>query len=418
MSAERDAIRAAWRSAMWSRWVLRSRADIERRQAKLWRAMAATVARTPAIAHLAGRPLEAFPVVEPAAIRADFPNWNTRGVTRDAAQAAAAEAERGGAGEVAPGVVAGFSTGSWTTRGFFLTGPQERARYVGQALARLLSPRDLIRGAHITLVLRADNQLYRDVEQAGRFRFRFYGLDMDAERRLEALNADPPDYLIAPAHILAALARTPSYKRRAATSRLRRLFWGAEPMGYDERAWIAGELGTWPDPIYQATEGFLGAPCRFGTLHLNEDAMVIELEPVEGTGVFRPVVTDLHRTTQPMVRVRLDDLVEPVDRPCRCGSPMRVIRPVEGRVSDLWRWPDRTVRPARVWSAMEAALGPSAEWSAEASPAGVRVQCGLPRQDAVREALAPLIGDRPIAFGPDGRNAGAFPKRRRVRWRD
>jgi hypothetical protein len=63
---------------------------------------------------------------------------------------------------------------------------------------------------------------------------------------------------------------------------LRRLFYGAETLNATERAFVTKRLGRRPDPIYQATEGFLGAPCRLGTLHLNEDAMIIERAPLGG----------------------------------------------------------------------------------------------------------------------------------------
>lgn len=415
MATDRRAILAAWRSATWARLTLRNRGDIERRQARLWRDMEGVVARTPALAKLAGRPLSELPIVEPAEIRAGFESWNSLGVTREAAIAGASDAEKGGSGEVAPGVFAGWSTGTSVTRGFFLTSAAERARYLGQALAKLIPVRDLLRGAKIALVLRADNELYRDVEKAGRFSFSFFGLDMEPAKRTEALSRLQPDYLIAPAHVLAELASTASHKRFGLRS-LRRVFWGAEPMGVAEREWIASRLGVWPDPIYQATEGFLAAPCRFGTLHLNEDAMVIELESVAGTAVFRPVVTDLFRTSQPMVRVRLDDLIEPVAAHCRCGSPLRVIRPVEGRAADLWRWPERTVRPAEVWAVMESSLGPDAGWIAEASADGVKIQGAGLNEEAVRKAMAALVGGHPVHFANDLGSTG-FPKRRRVRWR-
>lgn len=409
MQAERGAILAAWWSAKWARLSLVTRRDIERRQARLWREMVPIVARTPAIAHLAGKGLDAFPVVTPADMRADFERWNTLGLTRDQCRAAAAEAERGGRGGAAPGVAAGFSTGTTGERGVFLTTAAERSRYLGLALARLLPASAMMSRWTVVLILRANNSLYADVDAAGRFDFRFLPLDMDPAARAEAVDEARPGILIAPAHVLADLAR----RRPSALAAAKRLFWGAEPMGAAERDWIAEKVGVRPDPIYQATEGFLGAPCREGTLHLNEDALVVELEPVDGTTAFRPIVTDLHRRTQPMVRVRLDDLVEPLAGRCRCGSPLRAIRPVEGRVGDLWRWPDRIVRPGEAWTAMETALGPEADWRAEASVQGVELWGATA---AAREAVHALVGGRPVALRRGG--AGThYPKRRRVRWR-
>ena len=417
MAAERGVILSAWWTAKWARLTLARRGDIERRQNQLWRDKTAisVVRRTPATAHLAGHPLADFPIVAPQDIRAGFRLWNTLGLTRAQAEAAAQDAEAGGAGEVAPGVVAGFSTGTSGERGVFLSSAAERARYIGQTLARLLPATALLGRWKVALVLRADNRLYHEVEGAGRFQFRFFGLDQDADARAAALQAFAPDILIAPAHVLAEL----SLRAEAGGDPLpglRGLFWGAEPMGEGEREWIGDTLGVRPDPIYQATEGFLAAACPEGVLHFNEDSLVVELEAVDATTAFRPIVTDLLRASQPMIRVRLDDLVEPLPGRCGCGSAFRAIRPVEGRVSDLWRWPDRVVRPAQVWASLEAALGPRADWRATGSAKGVqlRLEPGADREGAVA-AIRSLVGDHrvTVALGPpvpDG------PKRRRVRW--
>jgi phenylacetate-coenzyme A ligase PaaK-like adenylate-forming protein len=70
-------------------------------------------------------------------------------------------------------------------------------------------------------------------------------------------------------------------------------------------------------------------------MHLNEDLAVIETEQV-GPGRFVPVVTDLYRQTQAVIRYRLEDvLVE--GSSCDCGSPLRVIERIEGRQDDVLR---------------------------------------------------------------------------------
>jgi phenylacetate-CoA ligase len=48
-----------------------------------------------------------------------------------------------------------------------------------------------------------------------------------------------------------------------------------------------------------------------------------------------PVVTDLWRRTQPIIRYRLNDVVRLAPAPCPCGSPFRVIEAIEGRCDDL-----------------------------------------------------------------------------------
>lgn len=411
--ADRLAVLRAWLGARWSSSRLRARADVQRRQARLWREMAPVVAGTPAVSALAGRPLAAFPVVRPERLREDFRNWNTLGLDRPATEAAAAAGEGGGSGEVRPGVVAGFSSGSSGRPGLFVTSAAERAGWIGHILARLLPADALLRPTRIALCLRADNRLYGDVGKAGPFRFLFVGLDVAASERFERLRAFAPDVLIAPPQVLSDLAR-----RTDAPWPLRRLFYGAEPMGEAERGWIAAKLGARPDPIYQATEGFLGAACRFGTLHLNEDVLIVEREPVPGTRRFLPVVTDLRRTTQPMIRVRLPDLLEPLEEPCPCGSPLSAVHPVEGRLEDLWRWPDAVIPPREVERALGDALGPDVDWRTTASPDGVRVEADPDHGGSARAAVTALLAehglDLPVTDGGRPRCDGV--KRRRVRW--
>lgn len=415
---DRKGIAAAWLDARWSALTLRTSRDVEARQARLWRRMQPVVAVTPAVAHLAGQPLSAFPIMEPRELRTGFQNWNTLGLTREQAQAAARDAEMGGDGQVAPGVAAGFSTGSSGTPGLFLTSGAERAAYLGHLLARLLPVRDLIRPLRIALSLRADNRLYQDAGKTGRIRFLFVGLGEDAAARFERLQAFRPDILIAPPHVLADLAHRTEASREAWS--LRRLFYGAEPMGEAKRAWIGSVLGARPDPLYQATEGFIAAPCRHGTLHLNEDVLIVEREPVPGTDRFVPVITDLRRSSQPIIRARLGDLLQPLDGRCACGSALTAIHPVEGRLEDLWRWPAVVIPPRVVETAVSMPIGPDTDWRAVASREGVVVETEGLLADAAAEAVTQLLAAHNLYLPVTPLLQAPLHgiKRRRVRWSD
>ena len=419
MGVDRAGVLRAWLDARWNHLTLRTPADVAARQQRLWKAMTPTVARTPAIATLAGQPLDAFPVVRPETLRQDFDDWNTLGLTRSKAEAAARAGEAGGSGEVRPGVTAGFSSGSSGRPGLFLASAAERAGYLGHILARLLPADALFQPTRIALCLRADNRLYADVGETGPFRFLFIGLDVPAPDRFERLRAFSPDVLIAPGQVLAELTRD-TLAAQSGSWPLRRLFYGAEPLGEAERSWIGAALGVRPDPIYQATEGFLGAACRFGTLHLNEDVLIVEREPVPGTNRFLPIVTDLRRTTQPMIRVRVADLLEPMDGPCPCGSPLTAVKPVEGRLEDLWRWPEAVIPPREVEDAVSAALGPDRDWRAVATPDGVVVEADPDWVGAAKAAIEGLLASHglgvPVTLGGAPGRDGV--KRRRVRWSD
>jgi putative adenylate-forming enzyme len=88
--------------------------------------------------------------------------------------------------------------------------------------------------------------------------------------------------------------------------------------------------------IYMATEGLLGVACERGVLHLCEDAVKFEYEdPLPGSGLVAPVITDFTRSTQVMARYRMNDLVRLAEAPCPCGSPLQAVAAVEGRRDDI-----------------------------------------------------------------------------------
>jgi len=418
VSINRLSVLRAYADTRMAHAMLRSRADIERHQNRLWRKLAPTIAATPALARLVGKPLSAFPVVDPVELRARLGDWNSLGLSEAEINDGAAAAEAGASGEVRSGVFAGFSTGSSGTRGAFLSSGEERARYMGQSLAKLL-PGSLLRRRQIGLCLRANNALYRDVSRAGPFRFRYFSLADDAAARAREIEAFAPDIFIAPSHVLADIARR-AEAGAFAPPRFERLYYGAEPMGAAERHGITQALGARPDPIYQATEGFLGAACKLGTLHLNEDSIAFEFERIGASDRYRPIITDLRRTSQPMVRVRLDDLVQFAEAPCACGSPLRAVAPIEGRIGDVWRWGDAVVFPREVEAAVSEALAPAADWRARASSSGAIVACAAQHANAARSALSALLeaAGAPVAIETEPFEADGAPKRRRVRWTD
>jgi len=395
--------------------ILRTRADISRHQSRLWRRLTPSLAKTPALSAFAGKPLNAFPIIEPGDIRSRLGVWNSLGLNPDEITAGADAAERGEAGAVRPGVHAGYSTGSSGARGVFLSSRTERALYLGQSLAKLL-PDPPLRRRRIGLCLRADNALYRDVANAGPFEFRFFGLAVPADERAREIETFAPDIFVGPSHVLAQLAAM-AIARKFRAPRFERLFYGAEPMGALERDLITGALGARPDPIYQATEGFLAAACRHGTLHLNEDSIAFDFEPAGGDR-FRLIVTDLRRTSQPIVRVRLDDIVQFQNAPCPCGSSMQAIEPVEGRVGDIWRWNKVCIFPRQVENAVSEALSAQEEWRAVASPTGVQLACNAARVDTARAALAKLLTEAGVTRQVTAHllPAQTSPKRRRVQW--
>jgi len=342
--------------------------SLEAQQAKLWQKMQDTIRKTPALTDFTGYSLNDFPVTSPEQIRRNFEDWNSLGISDEAAHTAAQDAENGGAGEVLPGVIAGYSTGTSGARGLFLASTKERAIYQGQSIAKLLPLNNIHKGVRIMLILRANSKLYSSGKPCGPFQFMYCPLSLSLEEKRQAIKAFKPTILIAPSHVWTELTATP-----IEIPSLVKCYYGSEPMGDFERETITKELSLRPDPIYQATEGFLGASCKHGQLHLNEDSFYFELEPVKGTSGYQIIATDLLRYSQPIIRVKLDDFIELESAPCPCGFAGRTIKPIAGRVQNLWRYRDKTITPDNVTNCLEPLLGTQTKWMAKASPSHIKL---------------------------------------------
>lgn len=406
-----DCILASW---MRTRLAMRRSAfGLRESRQRLWAKLQPSLERTPALAALTGQPLSQFPITDIAEMRGNYAAWNSLGLDHVSlcALADAAEAGREGQGELA----AGWSTGSGGgARGLFLTNRAERADYIGQSLARMLPPRALLQRQRIALHLRAGNSLYSDAGR-GRFAFRHFPLADSPCSAMKELAEFAPTILIAPPHRLIAFA-----KRGLTLPSLRHLFCGSEPISAAERQFIADHFQIPPRAIYQATEGFLGAECEQGRLHLNDYALALELEPVAGTIGFRPVITDLRRTSQPVVRLRGDDYIEVDARPCPCGYAGRVIHPVQGRVQDIWRWEEKCITPPQIVAAVEAVLGGIQRWQAIGHRGGARLRVapGCPGSIAENAAHAlSQVAEIPVALSRD-LPPWRGPKRCKVVWND
>ncbi len=302
-------------------------------QRRLRRVLARARERYPFYADVPDARLDAFPVLDKADAVAHFAALTDRGVDLAECLAVAREAEaRRDFTATVAGLSVGLSSGTSGRQTVFLTSPAERARWAGTVLAKAL-PHGLLAGARVALVLRAGGPLYASVGSR-RVAFRFLDLATPTVEHLPALAAFAPTVLVAPPRVLRELAAA----RLAGDLDVapQRVLSVAEVLDPPDRAAVEAGLGVRVDEVYQATEGFLGISCDRGTLHLNEDLVVVEREPLDGDGRrFVPVVTDLFRTSQAVVRRRLDDVLVAAQEPCPCGDPALALDAVVGRADDV-----------------------------------------------------------------------------------
>ncbi len=277
----------------------------------------------------APKPLSDLPVMDKATLMANFVAYNRHGITAEAVRAALPDGRLGG-------LTVGASTGTSGNRGLFVISDTERFAWLGAILAKTM-PDLLWRKQRVAVVLPQSTRLYDAARLTGRIDLRFVDIGSGEGHWRDALHRFAPSVIVAPPKVLRALATD-----WHAPPPLR-VFSAAETLDPVDRPPIEARFGRL-EQIYMATEGLLAVTCREGRLHLAEDSVHFELEPV-GDGLVSPLITNFARRTQIMARYRMNDLLRVSNRPCPCGSPLLAIDEVVGRMDDCFQVAGRMVTP-------------------------------------------------------------------------
>ncbi len=285
-----------------------------------------------------------LPTVTKQSMMEHFDLFTTIGVTRDAVMQVAVDAERRrDFSSAVQGCTVGLSSGTSGHRGLFLVSPDETTRWAGTILARAIP--DLKPGHRVAFFLRANSRLYERTSSV--VRFRFFDLMQPLEEMVASLNEFRPRLIVGPPSLLGLLADARERGvLRAAPSRLISV---AEVIDPHERARLERSFQAAVGEVYQCTEGLVAVTCRHGALHVQEDVMVMQTETISPHDPARvtPILTDLWRYTQPIIRYRLGDVLRLDATPCVCGSSWQRIAAIEGRQDDLCWFPraDDSLRP-------------------------------------------------------------------------
>jgi phenylacetate-CoA ligase len=287
-------------------------------------------------AHWAGHDLRDWrelPTVDKRLMMKNFDTFNTCCLSREAAMDVALRAER--TRDFRPmlgNYTVGLSSGTSGHRGLFVASPSEQVGWAGTILARSLHRwHGRLR---VAFFLRSNSNLY---EQIGGLllQFRYFDLMAPLDEAIAELNDFRPQIIIGPPSLLGFLADA---RRRGSLRALpARLVAVAEVLEPQDRDRIAGVFNAPVHQIYQCTEGLLAVSCAAGSLHIQEDIVAMQFEPLPDGDSERvtPIITDLWRKTQPIIRYRLNDVLQLDQHPCRCGSSFQVIRAIEGRCDDI-----------------------------------------------------------------------------------
>lgn len=254
-----------------------------------------------------------------------FSSFNTKGIDKTQAFDIALSAEKSRDFSFnLNGITVGMSSGTSGNRGLFLASEAERLFWCGYILARAL-PKAPWRRQKIAFFLRANSTLYETI-QSKTLSFAYFDLLEDPLILREKLKDFAPDVLVAPPSMLLLLIGSCIPKRVISVAEVL--------SSSDEKRLEKGFFQKKIFQIYQCTEGFLGHTCSEGTLHINEDLIFLEKEYLDESR-FVPIITDLFRKTQPILRYRLDDVLVEKKGLCPCGSSFLSLERIEGRCNDL-----------------------------------------------------------------------------------
>lgn len=322
----------------WHRPALYDKKKLAILQQKRMRAWRKNLTRSPFYQAWARAPLDAFPRLNKQTHLQHFDEINTAGIKKEEALDLAfkAEASRDFAPTIGP-ITVGLSSGTSGTHGIFLASPRERAEWVAAILDRVIGWSWKKR--KVAFFLRANSNLYESTKSR-LLQFEFFDTTQDLKLEYPRLQNLLPDILIGQPSVLKTLAadQQKGILQLAPTQ----VISVAEVLEERDQAQIEQAFKVRVDQVYQCTEGFLAHTCEVGNLHLNEDWLIVERRYLDDQQLrFHPIITDLARKTQPIIRYELNDILLE-GGPCPCGRVTQMLTRIEGRADEAFVFSQNT----------------------------------------------------------------------------
>lgn len=264
----------------------------------------------------------------------NFNSINTKNIDKEMAMRLALKSEN--TRDFSPtinNITIGLSSGTSGNRGMFLASESEKAIWAGIMLGKLL-PSGLLHKEKISLFLRANSNLYETLNSK-KIQFKFFDLITPIDLSAKELEDYNPTILVAPPSLLRMLAQ----KKESGQIKLtpKKIYSAAEVLDPVDETYLTNIFDMKIDQIYQCTEGFLGHTCEYGTIHLNEDIVLVEKKFIDSEKTkFHPIITDFERRTQPVIRYELNDILTLRKDKCPCGSVFTAVSQIEGRADDVF----------------------------------------------------------------------------------
>jgi putative adenylate-forming enzyme len=275
--------------------------------------------------------LTSYPVINKTIFMANFDTINTYGIKLQEAINIATEAEISrNFNPTLNGITIGLSTGTSDNRGVFLADEDDRTKWVACILDRVIGLS--LSKRKVAFFLRANSNLYESTKSK-LLSFNFFDIFIDPANHIDKLNLLQPHILVAQPTILMFLAK--NVLSGNLKIKPKKIISIAEVLSSEDQTFLTNAFNQQIHQVYQCTEGFLASTCDYGTMHFNEDFLVIEKKYIDEEQTrFHPIITDLLRTAQPVIRYELNDIITE-KKDCKCGSKYLGIQSIEGRSDDI-----------------------------------------------------------------------------------
>ncbi len=322
-----------------------SREKIERHQAKQLKKFARNVLTKSAYYKLFIKngelDLTDLPMISKSEFMSSFNEINTQGILLEEALHVAIEAEnsRDFKSEI-NGITVGLSTGTSGKRAVFLASEDERAIWVALVMSRVIKPK-IFKRQKIAFFLRSNSNLYSSVESS-LFEFKYFDIFKPMSELLQELNEYQPDILASQPSILTDIAE--AQKKQIVHIQPIQIISFAEVLHESDKTELKKIFDSKLSEVYQCTEGFLGVSCAYGTMHLNEDFIHFDKEWIDDE-LFYPIITDFSRHSQPVVKYKLNDILQIKKEACLCGSKFMALEKIIGRDDDVLIFSGKKIYP-------------------------------------------------------------------------
>ncbi len=277
-----------------------------------------------------------LPTVNKELMMENLSTYNTIGLTRQEILDFCLEIERSrDFSKRLKDVNIGMSSGTSGNKGVEITTRREEAYLKTALFARFPLPKAKL---NLAFILRVSTPAF----QINRFGHHLTYINQmnPLEEICAQLESLEPNVISAPTSMLRLLAD--QVEQGKLSVNLKEIVSYAEILYPEDKNYLSQVFNCPVFEIYKATEGAIALSCRLGNLHINEDLIAVELFDENGTPTqagkpsHRMLVTDLHKTSQPILRYELDDVLTISPEPCLCGSSFRVIQQIQGRADDLF----------------------------------------------------------------------------------